>query len=877
MRRRSVPVLAAVLTFALLPSSGRASTSVVDHVLVAGTILPPGTDYAHATSEIAPYDNLVYDFESLTDDTLFRYFKDARFGPQGTIARDYAPRAGVRILRDERWGVPHIYGQTDPDVWFGAGYASAEDRLPIMDLLRALGRGEAFELLGTVPAWFADAEWNRLYGYNEEEFQEQIARLPKLYGAEGEEIVRSFAEFVDGINTYVAQISRGEVALPTGYSEIGRMPAPWRETDIVAVTTVIRALFGANGGSELNNAVLLGGLQNDFGASQGLAMYEDFRNRDNRDGPVHTANEFAYMIPDREAIDPAANVRAAYSSGKPGIQQTLENVAANDGQYSSMADLTELAASAKIRWDRLVLDTPLGSLDLRPKGMSNALVVGKDRSANGRPILLGGPQTGYFSPEILLEVDLHGPTISARGAAFPGISMFVLLGRSTDASWTATAGGSDMIDTFIEVLCEPQGGAATEHSYGYRWNGRCMPMERRVHRTLPHVPSSGGFRALPDIYVERTVHGTVMARGTIDDQPVAVVHARSSYMREVDSAISFLRLNRNEVQSGEDFVRVMRDVNLTTNWMYAGKDDIAYHHGGLFPIRPAAVDPDLPVWGTGEWDWQGLMDPAQHPHEVNPAKGSLTSWNNHPAPGWGSSDGNYAWSSLYRADMLDDRIAQDTSITPVELVQMMESAGVTDFRASHVLPLALEILDSASGLGAREQKMITLLDAWLADGPYRRDADQNGDYEHGAAIAIMDGWWSRLITGMYNPTLGDVGRIPLGFDNAPNSGGSAYQNGFYGQVWTDLSGVLARPLHSPTSRIYCGGTATTSGDLSGCAASLAASLTATGAALSSSQGADPQAWTVDAEAERISFLPGVALTMHWVNRPTFQQLTQFGG
>lgn len=876
--RRSASLLASLVALVamLVPVGGHAAEFPPDLATLAGTILPPGTDAAHATAEVSAYENLVYDYPALSEDTLFRYFKNAGFGPQGTIAREYSPRDGVRVLRDERWGVPHVYGQTDEDVWFGAGYVSAEDRLPIMDLLRALGRAEAFDLLGTTPAWMADAEMVRLYGYTEEEFQEQLARLPKLYGAEGDEALVAFREFVDGVNDYIARIHRGEVPLPDGYKEIGRLPAPWRETDLVAVTTVIRALFGADGGNELNNAAVLAGLEQDFGVDRARKIYEDFRNRNNLDGPVHTTRSFPYMQRNEATLDPAANVRAA-SAGKPGVQQSIENVAARNGQYASVREIRTLAERSRIRWDRLKLDTALGSIDLRPKGLSNALVISRERSATGEPTLLGGPQTGYFSPEILLEVDLHGPTIHARGAAFPGISMFVLLGRSSNAAWTATAGGGDMIDTRVELLCEEDGSAATEHSISYVFKGSCEPMNRRVIRSLPYVPGVAGYRALPDIYAERTIHGPVVARGTVNGKPVAVVRQRSSYGREVDSALPFLRLNRNQIRSGRDFVDAMAFVNLSTNWMYAGPRDIAYRYGGLYPRRPASVDPDLPVWGTGEWEWDGFLPFDQVPHEVNPSQGFITSWNNRPAPGWSAADTRWSWSSLYRADMLADRIARDAAITPVELAQMMEEAGLSDFRATHVLPLVLRVLDGGTAPSPRAQQMAEVLRAWVADGGLRRDADANGRYERGAAVAILDAWWGNLIHAVYDPALKDVTRIPVGFDNAPGSGGSAYQDGFYGQTWTDLSQILGDQISSETSQTYCGSAgAGQDGTLAGCAQALWGSLESTGASLAASQGEDSAAWDMDPELERIRFLPGAMISMHWVNRPTFQQLTRFG-
>jgi acyl-homoserine lactone acylase PvdQ len=60
-----------------------------------------------------------------------------------------------------------------------------------------------------------------------------------------------------------------------------------------------------------------------------------------------------------------------------------------------------------------------------PRGNSNALLVSARESASGRPIAVFGPQTAYFAPQILMEQDIHGPGIDARGASFPGVNLYV--------------------------------------------------------------------------------------------------------------------------------------------------------------------------------------------------------------------------------------------------------------------------------------------------------------------------------------------------------------------------------------------------------------------------------------------------------------------
>src|ERR671939_2014072 len=111
---------------------------------------------------------------------------------------------------------------------------------------------------------------------------------------------------------------------------------------------------------------------------------------------------------------------------------------------------------------------------------ANALVVGRRLSRSGHPLAVFGPQTGYFAPQILMDEDLHGPGIDARGAAFPGANLYAELGRGTDYAWSATSAGQDNTDTFAVDLCEPGGGKATIESNGYLMAGRCLPMEPLV-------------------------------------------------------------------------------------------------------------------------------------------------------------------------------------------------------------------------------------------------------------------------------------------------------------------------------------------------------------------------------------------------------------
>ena len=232
--------------------------------------------------------------------------------------------------------------------------------------------------------------------------------------------------------------------------------------------------------------------------------------------------------------------------------------------------------------------------------MSNALLVGARRSTTGKPLFVAGPQVGHFYPGILLELDLEGGGFKARGAAFPGISFGVLLGRGIDYAWSATSAGSDLVDEYVETLC----GGDT----GYLHRGECRQMTTFDAGTIVGRPGE------PDrqLVYRETVHGPVKGYATVDGQRVAITSRRSTRGRELASLRFFLDLSMNRIRSAKDFVRAAAGMELTFNWVYADNRDIAQFTSGRLPVRPATVDPGLPTKGTGEYEWQGFAPAAAH-------------------------------------------------------------------------------------------------------------------------------------------------------------------------------------------------------------------------------------------------------------------------
>src|SRR3989441_11515649 len=194
--------LVAVAALISLPSAGAAAKT--DYAAVALDVLPPGQSGdlrfpANARDQLPLYDGLTRRLGDVRPSDLTRFFKSERFGVVGKVVRVERPRPGLRIERD-RWGVPHVYGQTRADVEFGAGYVTAEDRYVLLQLLRGPGRLAALDAPGVDP--FALATSGRQFiptTATEERIAEQL-NVIRSAGPKGRQLLADARNYVAGIN-----------------------------------------------------------------------------------------------------------------------------------------------------------------------------------------------------------------------------------------------------------------------------------------------------------------------------------------------------------------------------------------------------------------------------------------------------------------------------------------------------------------------------------------------------------------------------------------------------------------------------------------------------------------------------------------------------
>ncbi len=773
---------------------------------------------AHSRDQLPLYENLLYAAPTLTDAEVPLYFKDATFGVKpGDVASTESPRSDVTIVRDSTYGVPHVYGSTRAGVMFGAGYAAAEDRLFLMDVLRHTAEASLSSFVGGSAGDQAmdQAQWT-VAPYTQADLQEQLGEAPALYGAAGQQLVSDADNYVDGINAYIQKALLDPALLPAEYAAIGKLPTMWNATDVIAEASLIGAIFGKGGGDEVPSALLEEAFVKRYGAKRGRVAWRDFREANDPEAPTTVSRAFPYEtgspFAKRGLAMPVAGSVAYVSPGQtnpdtaedaPAGPAAFAAVAAHPTRYLGVSDTPDPVAIPD--------DHSIGSMLLRALYgghplASNWELISAWHSDDHHSIAVMGPQVGYYMPQILLEEDLHGPGISAEGASFPGVNQYVELGHGDDYAWSATTATSDNVDTFAEVLC-----GGDDHHYLYK--GQCVPMQelQRTNDWTPNVddPTPPGSATLTTY---RTVHGLVFAYGRVNGgTPVAFVTARTTYFHEADSALGFSELNDPDfVHSPQTFQRAAANINFGFNWAYVDANHIAYFESGWYPQRAPGTSPDFPILGTGQFDWQGFNPDlhterdipfSAHPQAIDPAY--LVSWNNKQAPRWAAADDNYGYGPLYRMQLIRDHITADLRaghgrMSIAQLVSAMDLAATEDIRIEKLWPILRRVIGTPPASQPALRAAVRELQAWYEAGGHRWDLTRSGTDANEAAIQIMDAWWPRLLQAEFEPSLGSSAFTQLegviGFGDATPGGQPSAPDeaqGWYGFVDKDLRDLLA--------------------------------------------------------------------------------------
>lgn len=728
-------------------------------------------------------------------------------------------RDRVQILRDE-YGVPHVYADGTRELFYGVGYAQSQDRLWQAEVHRRLATGTLSELFG--PAVLAgDVLARQLFGSQ--------ARRSALYGSASPLVRTVLRAFADGMNAGIEQASRAGT-LPPQYAVFGP-PRPWSTDDSIAVSMYFGSFFGTFGGDELDNLAQLQDLTARLGAA-GQRVFADTHWLNDPSAPTTIPGRHGGHGrdggPDAGAGADSADATTAAATGiaaTPNVSPTP--------QLSEVAGATSAAlAAAEQVFDRY---------GVRRGPASNAVVLGPKLTADRQPLLMGGPQMGYSTPQVNHEIGIHGGGFDVTGMELAGWPL-VPIGVTPTHAWTLTSGGTDNTDLYVETVRLRAGASVPEYLFRNRW----LPMDCRTEQFVT------GARLMCE-----TGHGPVIS--PLPSAPTAQTTAISMKIAarglEVHSYDAWLNMGRarNLAEFGDAAARAAYNFNL----FYADRrGNIAYWHIGRLPHRQASDNPFLPHDGTGAAEWQGFMPFHRQPHTLNPSQGWLVSWNNKPRADWSNSTaGFWDWGPVHRVNTLINQVnrIRPGTATLDTLATVNRTAGSTT--------------DTPSG-AADTVYVSTLLDNLLAK------VDTGADPRLGAVAHRLRGWnWLQVDAdgdGRYdNPSVAIFNTwVPLLLQRTFGDELPGHDTNVLGNLLARL--LRAEPGALPLAHDYLAAQPVRQ--------AVTSALVAAVDQLSTQYGADMAGWlqpVAHIQWEALPLTPAVPDTI-WMNRGTYNQLVQLG-
>ncbi|HEX8075549.1 MAG TPA: penicillin acylase family protein [Thermoleophilaceae bacterium] len=635
----------------------------------------------------------------------------------------------VKIVRDERYGVPTVTGATDGDAFYGIGYAMAADRLFQMDVFRHVGHGTLAELIG--PSGLAMDEAVLRVSEGDAALQREFEALP----ADARERLQRFA---DGINAYIDQAQTDPSLMPAEFVLLNDLPIEhWTVSDVLGFGEYAGRFFGEFGHGELGAAVTYQHLIARHGQRKGERIFHDLLPLNDRHAPTSIARRDG-----RFKRHARGRVRTSFRGSR----------------YANHDPATLPAIADLERTERVVDARQAGVAELQrklalPRFGSNAVIVSGRLAKGGRPMLYGGPQTGWAVPGFFWEVEVHSPARDQRGVMVPAIPLIVI-GRNAHAAWTVTSALDANSDTFVEQL-DPS-------NTTYRHKGRSRAVQKHevtIHCNNPPTaatPLLGGEppETCPAQERKLTVYRTVHGPGLADPDAGHRLYTRQSVVdgRLLDSLTAWDLAGR---QAGvRRFGATLSGMSLGFNFLYAGDDGhIGYWHTGAYPLRPRNADPTLPMPGDGRYDWRGLERWKAHPHVIDPKRGYVVNWNNKPSVGWGSKNLGVGgeggiWGDHWESQPLASLVRRRSPLSFEALGQVPRDVAYIDNRARAFLPYLRKALRKTS------DPRLVALRGYLRSWNGRRDsADGKGGYGT-PAVVFFDRFVEKLMRAAVEPALG---------------------------------------------------------------------------------------------------------------------------
>lgn len=518
----------------------------------------------------------------------------------------------VKILIDY-WGVPHIYAQSEHDLFFAQGWNAARDRLFQMEIWRRQATGTVAEILG--PRELKRDIGTRLFKYRGDLNQEL-----NYYHPRGKSIINAYTE---GVNAYVSFILTHPEQLPIEFQLLGIKPGYWTPEVVIS-----------------RHQGLLGNVEDELTIGRLVSLLGPEKVQDLQNFHPHQPDLTLHTEVDSVIL--FADILELYKAYRQPVRFLPEHLIS----YKR----TEPDEDEQ-QWTYNELNAPDGRRDI---GSNNWVIQGK-LSSSGFPMLANDPHRAQAVPSLRYIAHLVGPGWNVIGGGepeIPGIS----IGHNEFGAWGLTIFSTDGEDLYF-YKTHPENRDWYWHK-GHWWSYQTITDTIKVKDLADQI-----------VTYKYTLHGPVVYEDTARHGAVAM---RCAWL-EPGGSPYLGSLSMDQAKDFESFRAACAQSNIPgENMVWADpKGNIGWQAVGIAPIRRVSSGL-VPVPGDGRFEWDGYLPIKSRPWVENPQEGYIITANeNVTPPDYDLPEAlGYEWTDPYRGDRIAEMINAGRKLTIPDLARM---------------------------------------------------------------------------------------------------------------------------------------------------------------------------------------------------------------
>ena len=557
----------------------------------------------------------------------------------------------VEILKD-KWGISHIYAQTEHDLFFAQGYNAARDRLFQFEIWRAQATGTVAEILG--PRAVERDHGTRLF-----KFRGDMDAELSHYHPRGIAIVNAF---VEGVNAYIDEALKAPDDLPFTFKLLGILPRHWTPEVVIS-----------------RHQGLLGNIAVELRTARAVCEIG-----------ADKVRELSYFHPHEPALelDPAIDCESLLDNDILHLYDAYRNPLRFEPEDIKTAHRNDAPGFSQLA---AVLENE--DRELRKRSIdnigSNNWVVSGDLTQDGWPMMVNDPHRAQAVPSLRYWAHLVGPGWNVIGGGepeIPGIS----IGHNEHGAWGLTIFSTDGEDLNV-YQTNP------DNPNQYRYNGDWEDMQI-IRET---IAVKGGEPV--EVELKYTRHGPV----TFFDAGKNLAYAIRPAWMEPGGAPYLASLRMNQAENWQQFRDACAYSNIPgENMVWADrKGNIGWQAVGIAPVR-RNFSGMVPVPGDGRYEWDGYLPIKSKPHEFNPARGFIeTSNSNYTRPDYPHMDAiGYTWTDPFRWARASEVLGSGRKHSMMDMIQLQHD--YLSVPARTIVPLLKNLPSSNKRVERARQRLL---------------------------------------------------------------------------------------------------------------------------------------------------------------------------